>query len=157
MQPLITAQVVHQLANAAWIRAVDFDLCGGPDLRGDRCAFDGGEPSTVPKQHPNPDPRRDTGRGAPQDAAAPAVILVEVDIERRTRLLRQVRSTARRKVTDDMLREVAAIYRSSVDINPTQQIADHFGKDPRTARLYVHWARRKGFLGAALTGKAGER
>ena len=87
-----------------------------------------------------------------------AVHTVDPDERARTlKVLQRARSDARRKVTDDMLREVAAIYRTNLDNNPTQAVADHYDKSPRSARLYVKQARDKGFLGAAVKGKAGEQ
>lgn len=73
------------------------------------------------------------------------------------RAVRSARRTGRRKVTDDLLREVAEIYRREVDSNPSEAIAAHLGIADRTARLYVRRARDAGFLGKALRGKAGER
>jgi len=60
-------------------------------------------------------------------------------------------------VTDELLREVAEVYRANVAGHPTAAVADHFDKAHRTAALYVKRARGRGFLGAALKGKAGEQ
>jgi hypothetical protein len=79
------------------------------------------------------------------------------EIERTVKLVRRVRSKGRRTVTDDLLREVAAIYRANIDNNPTEVIAKRFDKTPRSARSYVQQARARGFLGAAIKGKAGEQ
>lgn len=72
------------------------------------------------------------------------------------RAVRGARRSARRKVTDDVLREVADIYRRNLSDNPTESVAVHLGVADRTARLYVRRARDAGFLGEALRGKAGE-
>jgi hypothetical protein len=68
------------------------------------------------------------------------------------------------KITNDLLREVAGIYRAYVTDNPTQAIADHYDKSHRTAGGYVKAAREridpdtgKPFLGPALRGRAGEK
>lgn len=60
-------------------------------------------------------------------------------------------------ITDELLREVADVYRANVDDRPTIAVAEHFGRQHRTAALYVKKARERGFLGAAAVGKAGEQ
>jgi hypothetical protein len=80
------------------------------------------------------------------------VMRVEVPIGGSTRAVR----SARRKVTDDVLRDVAEVYRREIGKNPTEAVADHLGVAMRTAGLYVRRARDAGFLGEALRGKAGE-
>ncbi len=69
----------------------------------------------------------------------------------------RARARPRRKVTDDLLREVAEVYRTNVDDRPTQAIRERFGMPRSTAALYVRRARDAGHLGAAQPGKAGER
>ncbi|NVI88230.1 hypothetical protein [Actinomadura sp. BRA 177] len=71
--------------------------------------------------------------------------------------VRGARRQGKRKVTDDVLRRVAEIYRQSIDDSPTEAVRAEFGVAERTARLYVRRARDAGFLGEALRGKAGER
>jgi hypothetical protein len=68
-----------------------------------------------------------------------------------------VRTARKTKITDDLLREVADVYRANVDDKPTIAVAEHFGREHRTAALYVKKARDRGFLGAAMRGKAGEK
>jgi len=68
---------------------------------------------------------------------------------------RAARKEARRRVTDDMLREVARVYREN-PYSPTSAVADTFDRAHRTAALYVHQARERGFLGPTSQGKAGE-
>lgn len=71
---------------------------------------------------------------------------------------RTARSEARRrKMTDDVLRDVAEVYRKHVADTPTAAVADYLDRSLRTASLYVQRARAKGFLGAAITGRAGEQ
>jgi hypothetical protein len=65
-------------------------------------------------------------------------------------------SRARRTVTDELLREVAAIYRREIDHAPTEAVAAHLGAPIRTARWWVRRARTAGHLGASLWGKPGE-
>ncbi len=71
--------------------------------------------------------------------------------------VRTARAARKVKMTDELLREVAEVYRANVKHNPTEAVAEHFDREPRTARLYVKRARDKGFLGAAVKGKAGEQ
>jgi len=54
-----------------------------------------------------------------------------------------------------MLREVATIYRASVSDKPTEAVAEHFGKQQRTAALHIKLARERGFLGPPTKGKRG--
>jgi hypothetical protein len=70
--------------------------------------------------------------------------------------MRGVRREARRKVSDEFLREVAEVYRANVSDKPTTAVARWSGKKHRTAGLYVKQAREKGYLGPAVVGKAGE-
>lgn len=65
-----------------------------------------------------------------------------------------VRSSRRVVITEAMLREVAEIYRSNIGHGPTQAVADHFGKEHRTATLYVKRARESGLLPETSRGKA---
>lgn len=71
--------------------------------------------------------------------------------------VKHVRTARKVKVTDALLREVADVYRANVNRQPTAAVAEHFDKAHRTAGLYVKRARDRGFLGAAIKGKAGER
>jgi len=79
--------------------------------------------------------------------------------------IRHLRKKAKnRRVTDELLRAVAEVYRANVDRNPTQAVREHFDKAPSTAALYVQLARKRTdpatgarFLGAAIKGKAGEQ
>ncbi len=80
------------------------------------------------------------------------------------RAVQQTRKGPRRKVTDELLRDVAEVYRAHIDDRPTQAVRERFGMPQSTAALYVRRARErtdpetgKPFLGAALKGKAGER
>jgi hypothetical protein len=61
------------------------------------------------------------------------------------------------KITDALLREVADIYRANVSDKPTEAVAEHFDKAHRRAALYIKRARKRGFLGPAIRGKAGEQ
>ncbi|MEO3811355.1 hypothetical protein ABGB17_20365 [Sphaerisporangium sp. B11E5] len=77
-----------------------------------------------------------------------------LDAVRHTRV---ARTQARRKLTPELLREVAKVYRLHVDGNPTKAVADHFGlASDRTARHWVKAARAAGELGESIRGKAGE-
>lgn len=84
-------------------------------------------------------------------------ITTEVEARETLTQIRSARREGRRRVTDDLLRDVARIYRENVDSNPTAAVADHTGRRHRTAALYVQQAREAGFLGASIPGKAGEQ
>lgn len=73
------------------------------------------------------------------------------------RAVRRTRQAGRRRITDDVLRAVATVYRQNVESNPTAAVSAHLGVADRTARLYVKRARDAGFLGEAVPGKPGER
>jgi hypothetical protein len=94
----------------------------------------------------------------------PRAFPTEDDQREAVRSTRVARSARKVKITDDLLREVAGIYRAYVKDNPTQAIADHLDKSHRTAGVYVKAARDridpdtgKPFLGPALRGRAGEQ
>ena len=70
---------------------------------------------------------------------------------------RSARAARKVKITDDVLREVADVYRDNISDKPTEAVAEHFGKQHRTAALYIKRARERGFLGVAIKGKAGEQ
>jgi len=78
--------------------------------------------------------------------------------------VRTARAARKVKMTDDLLRDVADIYRNYILDNPTANIAELYAKSHRTAGLYVKAAREridpdtgKPFLGPALRGRAGEQ
>ncbi len=71
--------------------------------------------------------------------------------------VRSARSARKVKMTDELLQEVAEVYRANVKGHPTQAVAEHFDRAHRTAALYVKQAREAGFLGATTKGKAGEQ
>jgi len=73
------------------------------------------------------------------------------------RQAREARAARKVKITDALLREVARVYRANVSDKPTAAVATHFGRQHRTATLYIKKARERGFLGPAIKGKAGER
>lgn len=81
------------------------------------------------------------------------------ETERRGTLIRMrmVRREARRRVSDEMLRQIAQVYRDNIGGTPTAAVAEHTGRAHRTAALYIKQAREAGFLGAAVRGKAGEQ
>lgn len=81
------------------------------------------------------------------------------DVSQRSaaRAAHQARASRKVKITDELLREVAEVYRANVEHEPTQAVAEHFDKAHRTAALYIKRAREAGHLGAAIKGKAGEQ
>lgn len=81
----------------------------------------------------------------------------DADGDETVRQVRVVRRQARRRVTDELLQQVAAVYRANIEDNPTEAVAARVGKSHRTAGSYVKQAREAGFLGKATKGKAGEQ
>jgi len=81
------------------------------------------------------------------------------DAERRStkQQVQKARRRPRQKVTDEVLRQVADVYRANVNDRPTQAVRERFDLRPSTASLYVRRARDAGYLGPALNGKAGEQ
>jgi hypothetical protein len=70
---------------------------------------------------------------------------VPADPQQVARSLSRARRNTRRKIADDKLPEVAEVYRANPD-RPSAAVADHFGIERRTARLYVRRARDAGLL-----------
>jgi hypothetical protein len=67
------------------------------------------------------------------------------------------RASRKVKITDDLLQEVAKVYRANASDRPTQAVASHFDRGHSAAALYIKRARERGFLGPAIKGKAGEQ
>ena len=65
----------------------------------------------------------------------------------------QARRPRRRKVTDDMLGEIARVYRDHFDEGPWQAIQDRFSVSESTAGRYVLLARKAGYLPDTTAGK----
>ena len=62
----------------------------------------------------------------------------------------------RRGHGDEHYQEVARVYREAAGRKPIQHLVEHFIVEESTARRWVREARKRGFLGAAIPGKAGE-
>jgi len=58
----------------------------------------------------------------------------------------------RRPMTDELLEEVAGVYRNDRTGAPTKAVQDHFPTSHRTAARYVGEARKRGFLGEYIRG-----
>lgn len=67
--------------------------------------------------------------------------------------IREVRPTTRRKVTDALLLDVAAIYRNNLDGKPVVAIQLAYNVPHRTAARYVQQARERGHLPATTRGR----
>jgi hypothetical protein len=76
-----------------------------------------------------------------------------VDDRTAHRAYRVGRNRTRRKVTDELLQEVAALYRDTVDSGPWRAIAERFSVSETTAGRYVGLARKAGYLPATRPGK----
>lgn len=70
--------------------------------------------------------------------------LLAIHTERK-RTIRGLRHQARRRVTPELLEEVARVYRENVASGaPTKAVREHFGIQPSTASLYVKRAKDAG-------------
>jgi hypothetical protein len=63
------------------------------------------------------------------------------------------RRPRRRKVTEDMLGEIARVYRDHLDEGPWRAIQDRFSVSESTAGRYVLLARKAGYLPVTTAGK----
>ncbi len=69
------------------------------------------------------------------------------------RAYRSKRTDTRRKITDELLREVAALYRDNVDSGPWSAIAERFKVSRATVGRYVMLARQAGYLPPTTPGQ----
>lgn len=97
----------------------------------------------------------------PDWVASPASIFIEAragneEVQRRARAALHLMSR-RRRVTDDLLREVAEVYRAADDGRPTEAVARRFAASHSTAARWVGLARERDFLGATSSGRKGEQ
>lgn len=76
-----------------------------------------------------------------------------VDDAAARRAYRSGRARSRRKVTDELLREVAALYRDNIDSGPWRAITERFKVSRATAGRYVMLARQAGHLPHTTPGK----
>ncbi len=72
---------------------------------------------------------------------------------RRIRNFLQDLQLGRRRVTTELLAQVAEVYRANFDSAPTEAVARTFGVKQRMAHEYVHRARERGFLPPTTQGK----
>lgn len=66
---------------------------------------------------------------------------------------RLILSKRRRKITPELLQEVAKVYRENFDEKPTDAVRRVFGVESRMAAQYVSRARQAGYLGEAQRGR----
>ncbi|MFI9505618.1 hypothetical protein [Nocardia sp. NPDC052566] len=70
------------------------------------------------------------------------------------RFVEQRRASAgKRRVTDELLRRVAEVYRENIDHAPTAAVGRIFGVKTRMASTYVQKARERGYLPKTQPGK----
>jgi transposase len=69
------------------------------------------------------------------------------------RAYRDGQKRARRKVNDELLTEVAALYRDTINDGPWRAIAERFGVSETTAGRYVMLARKAGLLPKTAPGR----
>lgn len=79
--------------------------------------------------------------------------LSESEFKDAREVVRYARKGARRTVTDDLLKEVAAIYRENVGSSPVEAVMNAFQTSHRTAARYVSRAREAGHLPPTSQGK----
>jgi hypothetical protein len=76
-----------------------------------------------------------------------------VDDATARRAYRSKRADTRRKITDELLREVAALYRDNLDSGPWRAITERYKVSRATAGRYVMLARQAGHLPPTTPGK----
>jgi len=79
--------------------------------------------------------------------------LGEVEFSHAHEVVKSARSQARRTVTDELLRQVAEVYRANLKDRPGEAVRAAFWVHPRTAARYIRAARDKGFLPDTTRGK----
>ena len=89
--------------------------------------------------------RGDQGQRPPDEAHGPAQDAAD--------RAPQGRRPRKRKVTEDMLGEIARVYRDHFDEGPWQAIQDRFSVSESTAGRYVLLARKAGYLPDTTAGK----
>ena len=89
--------------------------------------------------------RGDQGQRPPNEAHGPAQDAAD--------RAPQGRRPRKRKVTEDMLGEIARVYRDHFDEGPWQAIQDRFSVSESTAGRYVLLARKAGYLPDTTAGK----
>jgi len=77
----------------------------------------------------------------------------EDEIRQAKKGIQHARSAARRTVTDELLRQVAEVYRANLKDRPGEAVRAAFWVHPRTAARYIRAARDKGFLPDTTRGK----
>ncbi|WP_143337686.1 hypothetical protein [Dietzia sp. WMMA184] len=90
---------------------------------------------------------------AGEDGAMVRVSPKQSDRAADLRAIRAARSQTRRKVTPELLAEVADLYRAFFDDSPIERIATAFQVSERTAARYVQLCRRGGHLPPTTPGK----
>lgn len=93
-------------------------------------------------------------RGISRDSVGEAIrCRIGTDQERVVRGLLQDLRGGRRRVTAELLRQVAEVYRENFEQAPVEAVARVFGVKPRMAHEYVKRARDRGFLPPTTQGR----
>ena len=89
------------------------------------------------------------------DSGTTAVLKAQDYTEQRETLdaVRKARARARRRLTPELLAEVAEVYRDNVNDRPVEAVRQRFGGEYRTAAKYVERARKEGHLPPTTRGK----
>jgi hypothetical protein len=75
------------------------------------------------------------------------------DVEIRNFLADTRMGKGKRRITDELLRQVAEVYRANIDNAPTEAVARTFGQRTRQASTYVQKARERGYLPPTTQGR----
>ncbi len=92
---------------------------------------------------------------SPDGHVTATVVRVPTDssIREGAKAIQAARRSARRKITNSLLHEVADVYREQLDEAPTQAVQRHFAVSYRTAGDYIRRAREAGLLAATTRGR----
>ena len=77
----------------------------------------------------------------------------EHELAQATKTIKEARSGSRRRLTDELLTQVAEIYRANLNDRPGEAVQAAYWVCPRQAARYIRAARDKGFLPPTTQGK----
>jgi len=77
----------------------------------------------------------------------------EQEFAQASKTIKEARSGSRRRLTDELLKQVAEIYRANLNDRPGEAVQAAYWVCPRQAARYIRAARDKGFLPPTTQGK----
>ena len=77
----------------------------------------------------------------------------EQEFAQASKTIKEARSGSRRRLTDELLKQVAEIYRANLNDRPGEAVQAAYWVCPRQAARYIRAARDKGFLPDTTQGK----